>query len=315
MMNYSSYAVVGTGALGGYYGACLQRAGAEVHFLLRSDFEHVRQHGLRIESPQGDFTLPTVNAYRRAVDMPPCQVVLLALKATQNKLLPRLLPPLLQEDGLVLVLQNGLGVEETAARVAGPGRVIGGLCFICSNKVGPGHICHLDYGQVTMAEYTPDNTPGGLTDRLHRLQADFEQDGVPVVLVDDLLTARWKKLVWNIPFNGLSVVLNAKTSELINSYRSRSLAAALMREVLNAAAAVHERHIPDSFIQEMLEATARMKPYRTSMKVDYDASRPMEVEAIFGVPFNLARQAGLKTPHLGMLYHQLRFLDERNHLD
>ena len=85
-----TYAILGTGALGGYYGACLQRAGLDVHFLLRSDYEHVKEHGLIVESPDGDFTLPHVNAYQDVAKMPACDVVVVALKTTQNHLLPEI---------------------------------------------------------------------------------------------------------------------------------------------------------------------------------------------------------------------------------
>ena len=310
-MHFQSYAVIGTGALGGYYGGRLQQAGAEVHFLLRSDYEHVRRHGLRIESVMGDFELPRVKAYRQAADMPPCEVVLVTLKTTQNHLLPELLPPLVKADTIVAVLQNGLGIEAEAAAIVGADKVVGGLCFICSNKVGPGHIRHLDYGQITLGEYTADDRPGGITARLRWLAADLEQARIPLALVDDLVTARWKKLVWNIPFNGLSVVLNAATDELIQCEHSRALAIELMQEVLAAAAAVHQRHIPASFIHEMVAATAQMQPYRTSMKLDYDAGRPLEVEAIFGRPLRLAQAAGLAVGHLDTVYRQLKFLDSR----
>ncbi len=310
-MHFQSYAVIGTGALGGYYGGRLQQAGAEVHFLLRSDYEHVRRHGLRIESIAGDFELPQVKAYRQAADMPPCEVVLVTLKSTQNHWLPELLPPLVKDDTIVAVLQNGLGIEAEAAAIVGPDKVVGGLCFICSNKVGPGHIRHLDYGQITLGEYTADDSAGGVTTRLQSLAADLEQARIPVALADDLVTARWKKLVWNIPFNGLSVVLDAATDALIRCEQTRLLAIGLMQEVLAAAAAVHQRHIPASFIQDMVAATAQMQPYRTSMKLDYDAGRPLEVEAIFGRPLRLAQAAGLKVEYLEMIYRQLKFLDSR----
>lgn len=311
-MNYHTYAVVGTGAVGGLYGARLQRAGAEVHFLLRSDVDYVRQHGLRIESVDGDFDLPHVRAYSRVEDMPACEVVLVALKTTQNHLLPKLLLPLVKKDTLVVMLQNGLGIEEAAAAIVGPERIFGGLCFVCSNKRGPGHICHLDYGHITLAQYTADQSPAGLTDDLRRLAADFEQSGTTVLLADDLLTARWKKLVWNVPFSGLSVALDALTDALVNNEHTYALARALMVEVVTAAQAVHQRHIPGIFIEEMLTATFKMTPYQPSLKLDHDTGRPMEVEAIFGEPLRLAQQAGLAVPFMEMLYRQLKFLDEQH---
>ncbi len=295
------YAVIGTGALGGFYGARLQRAGCEVHFLLHSDYEHVRTHGLIVESQEGDFTLPQVNAYRDPRDLPACDVVLVCLKATQNHLLPGLLPA----SGTVVLMQNGLGAEEELARFIAPDRLMAGLAFLCSNKIGPGHIRHLDYGYVRLAELA-----GGITPRMQQIAADFERAGIPVTLTDDLASARWHKLVWNIPYNGLSVVLNADTNELMAHPATRALVAALMQEVV-AGAAVCGRHIEQAFVQKMLADTEKMPPYRTSMKIDSDAGRPMEVEAIYGNPLRIALAAGAQLPRLETLYRQLTFLNRQ----
>lgn len=306
-----SYAIIGTGALGGYYGACLQRVGLDVHFLLHSDYEQVREQGLVVESPKGNFTLPQVNAYGDAATMPPCDVVIVALKTTHNHLLPQMLATVIKDDGVVLVLQNGLGIEQEVARIVGSKRVMGGLCFLCSNKLGPGHICHLDYGEITLGEYTPNAQMGGITKRMRQIADDFEQAGIPIKLAEDLLLARWQKLVWNIPYNGLSVVLNATTNELMADQYTRSLVEQLMAEVVAGAATAH-RMISDRFIQKMLDYTENMTPYRTSMKIDYDEGRPLEVEAIFGNPLRVATAAGADLPLISMLYRQLKFLDAKN---
>ncbi|MET0099471.1 2-dehydropantoate 2-reductase N-terminal domain-containing protein, partial [Limnospira platensis] len=117
LSNPRSYAVIGTGALGGFYGAKLQKSGLDVHFLLRSDYDWVSQHGLQIESVWGDFQLPQVPAYNNPQKMPPCDVVIVAIKSTENHLLPQILPPVLKPDGVVLVLQNGLGIEPEIAEI------------------------------------------------------------------------------------------------------------------------------------------------------------------------------------------------------
>ena len=309
--NPRSYAIIGAGALGGFYGTRLHRAGLDVHFLLHTDYEHVRRHGVKVESKDGDFVLPKVNAYGHAEDVPPCDVALVALKTTQNHLLPHLIPPVLKKDGVVLIIQNGLGMEDAVAQIVGPTRVMGGLSFLCSNKVGPGHIRHLDYGAVAFAEYSPEGKPRGITDRLRAISGDFERAGIEVELIDDLILARWKKLVWNIPYNGLSVVLNTMTDELMKDPMARELVVTLMREVVAGAAAVG-RTIPDSFIEKMLRDTDKMPPYRTSMKIDYENRRPMEVECIYGNPVRAAQSAGTLLPRIEMLYQQLKFLDDRN---
>jgi 2-dehydropantoate 2-reductase len=313
------YAVLGTGALGGFYGARLQQAGAEVHYLLRSDYAQVKAQGLVVESPDGDFTLPQVHAYQAAIDLPPCDVAIVALKTTQNHLLPKLLLPVLKESGIALVLQNGLGIEAEVAKLVGCDRVMGGLCFLCANKVAPGHIRHLDYKQITLGDFAADYQPCGITERMQQVAADFEQAGIPIELAEDLFISRWKKLVWNIPFNGLSVVLNATTDQMMADPMTRSLAEALMQEVAQGARASVQvaepgsaRAVPPQFIQTMLDYTAKMKPYRTSMKIDYDERRPLEVEAIFGNPLRMAEQAGVALPKIEMLYQQLKFLDVQN---
>lgn len=316
MSGKRSYAILGTGALGGFYGARLQRTGLDVHFLLHSDYQHVLKHGLAVKSLDGNFTLPYVHAYSDINQMPRCDVVVVALKTTQNKLLPQMLPAVLKDDGVVLVLQNGLGTEAEVAQIVGDKCIIGGLCFICSNKTGPGQIHHLDYGTITLAAYTSDGKPGGITEQMRQIADDFERASVPIQLAEDLTMARWRKLVWNIPFNGLSVVLDATTAELVADSYARSLAEQLMDEVVTAAKACvgqsslqEDRAIPNGFIQQMLNDTAKMKPYRTSMKIDYDERRPLELEAIFGNPLRATQRAGVRLPQTAMLYQQLKFLD------
>lgn len=286
-MSDRTYAILGTGALGGFYGARLQKAGLDVHFLLKSDYEQVKKYGLVVESKDGDFNLPKVHAYNDVEKMPQCDVVVVALKTTQNHLLPKMLPPVVKDNGVVLVLQNGLGVEEKVAEIVNNVTVIGGLCFLCSNKMGPGHIHHLDYGQITFSEYTPNYQPSGITERMQQIADDFESAGISIELAEDLLLARWKKLVWNIPYNGLSVILNARTDELMAHKYTSKLVEQLMYEVA-AGAKSYGRIISDRFIQTMLDYTVKMTPYRPSMKIDYDEHRPLEIEAIFGNPLRKA---------------------------
>lgn len=303
-----SYAIIGTGAIGGFYGALLQQAGFDVHFLVRSDYAHVRARGLIIESAQRYLTLGRVQAYPRAEEMPRCDVVVVALKTTQNDVLPSLLPPVMKPQGLCLVLQNGLGMEEEAARVVGPDRVLGGLCFICSNKTGPGVIHHLDYGDIMLGDFSADGAPRGLTPRLQQLACDFAATGIPVRPVEDLLLARWKKLVWNIPFNALSVILDAATDRIMAEPASAARVRRIMGDVVALAAAAG-RHIDPAFVQKMLDDTARMKPYRTSMKIDFDSRRPLEVEAIYGNPLRFARARRVQVPEIEQLYAQLKAME------
>jgi 2-dehydropantoate 2-reductase len=307
-MSSRRYAILGAGALGGFYGCKLAAAGLDVHFLLHSDYDHVRRHGLVMDSPRGNVRLPKVNAYGRAADMPPCDVALLAVKATANDRLAELLPPAVAPDGVAVACQNGLGVEDRMAELIGPRRVMGGLCFLCSHKAGPGHIRHLDYGYITLAEYDPEGRPRGITDRMRGIAGDFQAAGIGVELAGDLLEARWKKLVWNVPFNGLCVVLNTTTAAVMADPHAAALAEALMREIASGAAAAGKT-IDEPFIQRMLDQTRRMTPYHPSMVLDHRSGHAMEIEAIFGNPLRAAADRGCALPRLEALYQQLKFLD------
>jgi 2-dehydropantoate 2-reductase len=304
-----SYAIIGAGALGGYYGALLHHdAAREVHFLLRGDFAHVREHGLKVFTTRGDRSIARPNIHARPADMPRCDIALVALKSTQNHLLADILPHALKPDGVVLVMQNGLGVEADAAAVVGSDRVLGGLAFLCSNKTGPGRIHQIDYGSVRLGEYDAANRPGGLTPRLRSVADDFRRAGVQVDLEEDLVLARWKKLVWNVPFNGLAVVLNASTDALMKHPATRALCRDLMGEVLAGAASMGRR-LDDDYADQMMDYTDRMAAYKPSMMLDFQAGRPMELRAIYGNPIRAAAQAGVWLPRMSMLHAQLQALD------
>ncbi len=193
------------------------------------------------------------------------------------------------ETSCVLVLQNGWDVERDAAELVGAERVLGGCCFLCSNKIGPGHIHHLDYGRITFGEYAP-LLSGSITKRMQTIAADFTSACIDIVPTEDLRQTRWAKLMWNIPFNGLSVVLNALTDRIMALPETASLAEALMREVQSIAAACGSA-IPDSMITKLLDDTRKMVPYASSMLLDYQNRRPMEIEAIFGNPLRAAQAA------------------------
>ncbi|MBU6175981.1 MAG: putative 2-dehydropantoate 2-reductase [Planctomycetes bacterium] len=304
-----NFAIVGTGALGGFYGGLLARIGAEVHFLMRSDAEFVKVHGLRVDTKLGDFYLPKVNVYTDVREMPKCDCVIVALKSTQNHLLASLIPPLMHDRSVALVLQNGLHVEQATREVVGPGRVAGGCCFLCSNKIGPGHIRHLDYGKILMGPYRgmDDSEPGPDEERLNALRDIFRQTGIECNVTDSLSLARWRKLMWNIPFNGLSVLLNSSTEAIMKHPHSRALAESIIREVRETAVACgHE--IEQEFVQYMMEHTDEMVPYDSSMRLDFLAGRPIEVEAIYGNALRAAARKNVIAPITQAMYRQLHFL-------
>ena len=307
----TSYAVIGSGAIGGFYGARLARSGQEVHFLFRHDAEFVRENGLQIASPAGDFVIKPVLVHETIETIPKVDVVLVAVKSLVNMTVAPQISGLLKPGGAVLLIQNGIGGEqEYAEELADDVELFGGLAFVSTTVTGPGQVQHLDHGELTIGRYVDDYSVSPVTPKMTALAADLEAAEVAMTLTDDLLAARWQKLLWNIPFNGLSVVLNAMTTELLEDDGTEALIAQIMNEV-EAGARADDRELVPGMIELLIEGTKAMRPYATSMKVDFDAGRRLEVEALLGNPYRRALDRGVELSRIGMLYEQLRFVDDR----
>jgi 2-dehydropantoate 2-reductase len=290
-------AIVGAGALGLYYGALLQRSGEDVHFLLRRDYDAITEHGLKVFSINGDFTLPRVKGYRTSIEIGPVDLVVVGLKTFSNDNYAGLIGPLLGEGTQILTLQNGLGNEEALAALFGEGRIIGGVAFLCSNRGEPGEVHHLGVGRIVIGEFQ-------LRDhgRVERLEAMFVKAGVDCRATDDLKRARWEKLVWNIPFNGLCALLQQPVDRLLALDSSRKLVRGIMLEVIAAANAQGlVGPIDQGFVDTMMEYTENMGEYRPSMQIDREEGRQLEIAAILGVPLAYGGQQGIEMPRVAML--------------
>jgi 2-dehydropantoate 2-reductase len=298
------YGIIGTGAIGGFYGAKLAHAGQEVHFLLHSDYEYVKQHGLQVDSCDGSFHLADVNAYQHTEDMPKCDVVLVCLKSVNNGKLPSLLPPLLHAQTLVVLIQNGIGVEEDVQKMFPEVQLAAGLAFICSAKTEPGLVSHQCYGSINLANYSCQDEA-----LVQAVVDEFRQAGIGTGLVE-YHEARWKKAVWNMPFNGMTVALHTQTDLLLKNKATRQLIREQMMEVVNAARYLGVKNLDESFVEKMIATTDAMTPYSPSMRLDYDFHRPMEIYYIYTRPLKIAREAGCPMPKLEMLEAELRFLEE-----
>jgi 2-dehydropantoate 2-reductase len=304
------YGVIGTGAVGGYYGGLLAHHELDVHFLLHSDYFHVKNNGLIVESKDEDFILPEVNAYSQAKDMPVCDVTIVALKTTQNSQLSGMLPHVVKDNGIVIMLQNGLGMEKDVANIVPNATVLGGACFLGSNKVGPGHIKHIAYGSITLGEYALGYRPVGITKHLELLSNEFKRAGIAVQLASNLGEAWWRKLVWNVPFNGLSVVLNSTTHQPIDHPATHRLAQDMMMEVITAATKCGYP-IEEKYANKVLELTKQLASYKPSMKVDFESGWPLEIETIYRRPISEAESVGYVMKAVQTLALQLEYLDRK----
>jgi len=295
-----SFAIVGAGAVGCYYGARLAEAGNDVRFLLRSDFEHVSVHGMKIQSIHGDFELPRVTCAKSPEEIGKVDVVIVAWKTTSNPLYEEVIRPMLREDSLVLTLQNGLGNIEALSEIFGTDRVLGALCFVCINRIAPGDIRHTGGGPIAMGEVTP-----GITERLKELAEIFEEAKVECQIVENLGEAQWQKLVWNIPFNGLCITEGGlDTQILLELPEGDSKVRALMGEVILAANTLGFQ-IEDEYAEVQMQRTYPMGRYRPSSMIDFVEGREVEVEAIWGEPLRRAQEAGASVPLIKELYETI----------
>ena len=297
------YGIIGSGAIGGYYGGKLARAGQEVHFLFRSDYEYVKANGLQVDSCDGSFHIQA-NAYARTADMPQCDVVLVCLKSVNNGKLKELLPPLLHEHTLVVMIQNGIGIEPDVQAMFPGVQLAAGLAFICSAKTEPGRVSHQCYGSINLANYSCRDEA-----LMQAVVEEFREAGIETGLVE-YNEARWKKAVWNMPFNGMTVALHTQTDLLLKNPATRQLIREQMMEVVGAARALGVKGVDEAFVEKMIKMTDEMTPYSPSMRLDYDFHRPMEIHYLYTRPIEIAREAGFPMPKLEMLEAELKFLQK-----
>ncbi|MEY2409734.1 MAG: 2-dehydropantoate 2-reductase [Verrucomicrobiota bacterium] len=305
-------AIVGCGALGSFYGAKLSHDGRDVHFLLRTDYDVVRHRGISIRSPDGNFNARPKCA-RTPKEIGVVDLVIIGLKTTANDQFPTLLPPLVGRRTAVLTLQNGLGNEEQLAAYFAPAQILGGLCFVCLNRLEPGVVQHLDHGRVVLGEYNRWPEP-----RTHDLCTMFKRAGIPCEVTDDLARAHWEKLVWNIPFNGLGVAACAgldafevgtparriqscfTTDQLLGDERWSRIVRELMLEIVRAAAGM-DLKIEESLVDTQIQRTRTMGAYKPSTLIDFERGQPLEMESLFLEPLRRARRAGIAAPRLETL--------------
>jgi len=298
-------AVVGAGAVGLYYGARLASAGHDVNFLLRSDYQHVREHGIRVDSVDGNFSLENVSCENQTSNIGEVDLVIVAWKATANGLAEEIITPLIGESTRLLILQNGLGNCEHYAELFGAHRIFGGLCFVCINRISSGCIQHTASGLIRIGSYTGDSCPEGWLEH-------FNAAGFPSEWVSSLEKAQWMKLVWNIPFNGLAIVEGGvTTAQLLGELGLEDKIRKIMLEVV-ACAKAYGYQIEDAFIDHQIRITLPMKGYKPSSMIDFVAGRPVEVDAIWTEPLKRARAKDLNVPEMTTLHQGIkRAIDER----
>ena len=309
-------AIVGAGAVGGYFGMRLAEADHDVRFLMRRDYEAVKAGGLHLTSHLGDMTLdsPIIERTPEALAAHgPVDWVLIGLKATAIPDIPTLVGPLLSEHTRVLAIMNGLSVdEEIAAQLPEATSLFGGLGFIGVIRGEPGQIIHQEFGAINLGHHGDD------PDELQCGVDLFAGSKVEIRPESSLLKARWEKLCWNIPFNGLCVIAGGvAVDQVIEDPPLYDAAHEIIREVVAAGNADLEAHgvaaridgprIAHSFLTQ----TLGMGAYRPSTVIDYNEGRPLELDAIFRQPVRRASELSMPCPMMSMVASLVGKLGER----
>ena len=294
-------AIVGTGAVGGWYAALLAEAGHEVHCLARSDFEVIRSKGLTIRNKAQERIVRLASAAPAASEIGRCDLVVVTIKSTSNHALAELVGPLLGPTTLVLTLQNGMGNVEALARLLPAERIVAGLCFVCINRTAPAVIDTTLAGYVRMAA-----AAGPINQSVKSCVATFVGAGVDCQAEISLESVLWKKLCWNIPFNGLSIAGGSITTDLILASPALNDRAYLLMKEVQAAAQARGHGFEDGHIKRQFVVTAGMGPYRPSSLIDFVEGREVEVEGIWGEPLRRGIEAGVKMPETERLVAEIK---------
>jgi 2-dehydropantoate 2-reductase len=297
--------IVGAGAIGAFFGAVLARSGASVSVVSRSDGDAVRQRGFRIQSPiLGSTTFRPTAVFRNVVEASAPDYLILSTKVLPDLDRAGLIRPAVSPNTVIVLLQNGLDIEAAVAEHFPRNELLSCIAFIGVARTPAGEIHHQAAGSLTLGSY-----PRGSSPAAQRLAALFEQGGVKCRLVEDIQTARWQKTVWNAAFNPLSILGSTlDTATLLHDADSEQLVRELMREVMKVATA--DGHpLPPNLVDQLIASTRAMPPYKTSMALDFEAHRPIEIEAILGNAIRTAHRLAIEVPRLEMLYTLARAVE------
>jgi 2-dehydropantoate 2-reductase len=315
--------IAGAGAIGGYIGAKLARAGADVVLFARGPhLRAMQERGLRVVSPEGDFQVrPEVTGDLASAG--PADVVFLGVKAHGLTALAPTLSPLLGPDTVVVSTQNGIpwwyfqecGGEHDGLRLERvdpggmiaasiePRRVVGSLAYFSTDVLEPGVIRHTEGNRLSLGEPN-----GARTDRVRRLAEALIAAGFRCPITTRFRHEIWVKLLGNVAFNPISALTGGTLEELARHPDVSRLVRELMVET-EAVAARLGIELPISIDQRMAGAE-KVGAHKTSMLQDYEAGRPMELEAVVGAVVELGDRLGVPMTATRAVYACARMLDQ-----
>ncbi len=298
--------VVGTGAVGGYFGAKLAKAGENVTFLTRGRcFDVLNSTDLKVKSFKGDFSLKA-NVVNEVSSVGDVDLVVLCVKSYDTETSINQIKSIIKKNTLILSLQNGVENGEKIRTLIGNNNVLAGVVMILAEVVEPWTIDHSASGKIIMGEFD-----GTLSDRLKEISEVFKNAEIQCINTPNIQKELWKKLVWNAAFNSITALTGTITKEVLGVSETRSLVRYVMEEVLQVAKTVgHD--IGRKIIDEYITISEKTGFARTSMLQDKLKGKPLEIEAINGAVLKYGEKFSVSTPYNTTLYALLKLLNIKN---
>jgi 2-dehydropantoate 2-reductase len=299
-------AVMGAGAVGGYFGARLAASSNEVVFIARgSHLTALRRNGLAVESFQGNLHIRDALFTGDSNAVGPVDLILFCVKSYDTEPVAQSLGPMMGPQTVILSLQNGVDNADRIARLWGNHRVLAGVVYIASQLLEPGRIKHSAGGKIVFG--APNGQAHVTTEAVGRLLSSAE---ISCEVNKDIRAVQWRKLLWNAPFCAISCLTRATVKEIVESDALTKLALDCMAEVREAAATQAVALNPALFA-ETLHFSKGLEDFKPSMLQDLEAGKPLEFEAFNGIVVNLLQRAGKQAPINQVFYGALNYLDER----
>jgi 2-dehydropantoate 2-reductase len=309
-MKNNKVLVVGAGGVGAYFGGCLAQVGMDVAVLCRSNYEQVRESGFEISSIAGDFTFKPSGVYRNCAEYPDtADYLLVTTKVLPDINLVDIIRPAVKPKTAIVLIQNGIEIEKDIAEAFPNNELISSIAYIGVFQRESGKIIHQAAGRLKIGLYG-----GGSSQKMDRLCDSFNEGSVECEVAENIEFFRWVKLVWNTPYNPVSVLAGSVDTKIICTTETlENLCIELMKEVC-AVAASRGICLPEDIVQKNVEYTRGFPPYKTSMLVDFENKRPLEVEAIVGNVVRIARKNKVPVPYMEVVYALLLSVDKHNRI-
>ncbi|MBU2512041.1 2-dehydropantoate 2-reductase [bacterium] len=301
-MKKTDILIVGTGAVGSYFGGKLFQEETRVSAFCRSDYDVIKEKGIIVRSYKGDFVVEPFEVVNdiKNLSMKP-DYIIVCLKVLPEINLPDIIRPAVGEDTTIVLIQNGIAIENEVASAFPENEIISGIAFIAISRIELGVARHTGSGKIVLGSY-----PNGISEKCKKLADLFKKAEVPCSSSSEITRERWKKMVWNASFNPISVLGgNADSKQMVEVPESEELVRNVMNEVL-AVAKSDGYELKNDIIEDAISGNRKMRPFKTSMLVDFEQNRTMEIDAILGNTITIARNNGVPTPYLQSLYCLLK---------